>query len=376
MSKLVQTIRFVVGVAMVAGGVALAAPVISALLGVHWQSQHGQDNSSAAESSVSPMHSSVGASGAHTIPDARQASSSGTHGVGPSDRVSDSPLSSAVAAATVAPVLQRFAPPAYQPPAPPAALPAIPAELLISAPGLDVTYRSTLDIPPPPLLDVQAPQPLAMSWSAHDAPRSLPATTATPLIAMHPASAASAASAVSTVSAASAGVGSVAVPALAVMPVAVTVRDGDDLTSIALRVYGHPGAAAAIWAANRDRLPDPSLLPIGLELRMPPSWTVPAARAAAGNRAEFIEPDSAIVQAGMLKQNIEPRSPWLQANTPPPPVQPARPRMVRVGPGETLATLAVRFYGDRALAGRIWEANRNQLRSPELVVAGMELQIP
>ena len=170
--------------------------------------------------------------------------------------------------------------------------------------------------------------------------------------------------------------GSVAVPALAVMPVAVTVRDGDDLTSIALRVYGHPGAAAAIWAANRDRLPDPSLLPIGLELRMPPSWTVPAARAAAGNRAEFIEPDSAIVQAGMLKQNIEPRSPWLQAHTPPPPVQPARHRMVRVGPGETLATLAVRFYGDRALAGRIWEANRNQLRSPELVVAGMELQIP
>ncbi len=373
MSKLVQTIRFVVGVAMVAGGVALAAPVISALLGVHWQSQHGQDKSSAAESSVSPMHSSVGASGAHTIPDARQASSSGTHGVGPSDRVADSPLSSAVAAATVAPVLQRFAPPAYQPPAPPAALPAIPAELLISAPGLDVTYRSTLDIPPPPLLDVQVPQPLAMSWSAHDAPRSLPATTATPLIAMHPASAVSAASAAS---AASAGVGSVAVPALAVMPVAVTVRDGDDLTSIALRVYGHPGAAAAIWAANRDRLPDPSLLPIGLELRMPPSWTVPAARAAAGNRAEFIEPDSAIVQAGMLKQNIEPRSPWLQASTPPPPVQPARPRMVRVGPGETLATLAVRFYGDRALAGRIWEANRNQLRSPELVVAGMELQIP
>ena len=363
MSKLVQTIRFVVGVAMVAGGVALAAPVISALLEVHWQSQHGQDNSSAAESSVSPMHSSVGASGAHTIPDARQASSSGAHGVGPSARVADSPLSSAVAAATVAPVLQRFAPPAYQPPAPPAALPAIPAELLISAPGLDVTYRSTLDIPPPPLLDVQAPQPLAMSWSAHDAPRSLPATTATPLIAMHPASAASAA------------VGSVAVPALAVMPVAVSVRDGDDLTSIALRVYGHPGAAAAIWAANRDRLPDPSLLPIGLELRMPPSWTVPAARAAAGNRAEFIEPDSAIVQAGMLKQNIEPRSPWLQASTPPP-VQPARPRMVRVGPGETLATLAVRFYGDRALAGRIWEANRNQLRSPELVVAGMELQIP
>jgi nucleoid-associated protein YgaU len=49
---------------------------------------------------------------------------------------------------------------------------------------------------------------------------------------------------------------------------------------------------------------------------------------------------------------------------------------VRVAPGETLATIAQRFYGDAAQADRIWEANRDQLRSPELVVAGMELRLP
>jgi len=49
---------------------------------------------------------------------------------------------------------------------------------------------------------------------------------------------------------------------------------------------------------------------------------------------------------------------------------------VRVAPGETLETLAQRFYGDRAMATRIWEANRNELRSPALLVPGMELRLP
>jgi nucleoid-associated protein YgaU len=47
-----------------------------------------------------------------------------------------------------------------------------------------------------------------------------------------------------------------------------------------------------------------------------------------------------------------------------------------VGPGETLATLAGRIYGDPAMAERIWDANRDRLRSPVLVVPGMELRLP
>jgi nucleoid-associated protein YgaU len=49
---------------------------------------------------------------------------------------------------------------------------------------------------------------------------------------------------------------------------------------------------------------------------------------------------------------------------------------VRLAPGETLESLAVRFYGDRSAVNRIWEANRDRLRSPELAVAGMELRLP
>ena len=58
-------------------------------------------------------------------------------------------------------------------------------------------------------------------------------------------------------------------------------------------------------------------------------------------------------------------------------IQPSnRPGRVRVGPGETLETLARRFYGDPAMASRLWEANRDQLRNPALLVAGMELRLP
>jgi nucleoid-associated protein YgaU len=53
-----------------------------------------------------------------------------------------------------------------------------------------------------------------------------------------------------------------------------------------------------------------------------------------------------------------------------------RPRSVRVGPGDTLASLAERFYGDRSMAAQIWDVNRDRLRSPELVVIGMELRLP
>jgi nucleoid-associated protein YgaU len=38
--------------------------------------------------------------------------------------------------------------------------------------------------------------------------------------------------------------------------------------------------------------------------------------------------------------------------------------------------LGQRFYGTSAAAQRIWEANQDRLRSPDLLVAGMELRLP
>jgi nucleoid-associated protein YgaU len=171
-----------------------------------------------------------------------------------------------------------------------------------------------------------------------------------------------------------------AIPAPQVSDVPQTYRvvDGDDLTSIATRFYGHPGAAAMIWDANRAAISDPSLLPIGAELRLPASWAAGGSLgpALAGRAIEPPPTTSADVAAGPRTAPVS----WLGAGGPSAGVAPGRPavppRSVRVAPGETLATLAARFYGDASQANRIWEVNRDQLRSPELVVAGMELRLP
>lgn len=49
---------------------------------------------------------------------------------------------------------------------------------------------------------------------------------------------------------------------------------------------------------------------------------------------------------------------------------------VRLGPDETLSSLARRLYGDPAMADAIFAANRDRLRSPHLATAGMELRLP
>lgn len=343
---MMRTVRFLTGLVMVVTGVSMAAPMATRLVEAHVGSPRGadQDGAVAAPPLAAAVWAGVGPSsgaagvGGYCIPDPRSAP--------PVDGAL--PILPAPAG-DVSPAPQPLEPAAaYQPPPPPDVLPALPADLSLAPPSFNATYRSTLDVPPPPLLDVAAPTPLAVSTSAHD--RSVP--VAGPM---------GGSGAIHTVSATVAPGGAVAPPAQAVFsaplgppsstpsslpPSTYTIRDGDDLTSIASRLYGHPGAAEAIWSANRDRLTDPGVLPIGLSLRVPPTWVPPAAR----DRGPGGEPA---------------------------PIEPARrPARVRVAPGESLETLAQRFYGDRAMAVRLWEANRDLLRSPSLLVPGMELRLP
>ena len=221
---------------------------------------------------------------------------------------------------------------------------ALPIYLTLAPPSVGPTYRSTLDVPPPPLLDVDAASPLATAVGPLASAADFRPVAAAGTGAIRTVSAVPAASDVRQAWHASAGVSTGDVqPAGGDSGSTYVVRDGDDLTGIASRLYGHPGAAEAIWNANRDRLSDPALLPIGLPLRLPAQWSPATVRPAAG----------------------------------PATVEPARrPASVLVGPGETLETLAERFYGDKAWAPRLWEANRDRLRNPALVVAGMELRLP
>jgi nucleoid-associated protein YgaU len=351
MVQFMHTVRFVLGMAMLIAGVALAYPLLTTFS----QGQEGvlpEPPVSARHVAEQPAAPVVDGAwgGGHAIPDARMAPAWGQ----------EPPAAQAVVAAQI---------PAPPPP-PPLPLPPSGLDFSPAPPALAGAYRSTVDIPPPPLLDVHAPPPLAGGWPVQDnATRSVSMATAPSEVIEAPAT--------------------------------YVVRDGDDLTGIAIRVYGHAGAAAAIWTANRDRLTDPQLLPIGMVLRMPPSWTLPAGGTAGGTRQGAIEPrfsggarGEPTPPGGLQSGTAEaaaPGHPWLaQPTTGPVPVRPAvaaatlpavaqpaaRPATVAVAAGDTLDSIAQRFYGDRSAAARILQANRERLRSPELLVPGMELRLP
>lgn len=56
------------------------------------------------------------------------------------------------------------------------------------------------------------------------------------------------------------------------------IHDGDTLEDIARRYLGDGNRWQEIYELNRQSLPDPDILPIGLELRLPPPGLVPVKR--------------------------------------------------------------------------------------------------
>jgi nucleoid-associated protein YgaU len=305
MSDFVRLVRYTIGLALIVAGGVAAGPYVSSIAAAYGRTR----DLAPPPATTAWVQQIAGAApqpgGFHALPPAQpealQPPAAWHEAPAP-----DLPPDEAWAAPSV-PFVPRSD---YRPPPPPSALPPVAADLARPAPPIDPAYRSTLDTPPPPLLDADAPPPLAVAWSANGA---VPRSRGVPTLPTGDTS-------------------------------TYVVRDGDDLTGIALKMYGHAGGAQAIWSVNRDRLVDPTILPIGLELRIPPAWSVPAVQRYSG-AGQVIEPGR-------------------------------RPAKVRVAPGETLETLAQRFYGDRSMAPRLYEANRDLLRNPALVVAGMELRLP
>jgi len=207
--SLLKSLRLVVGLGMIAAGSALAAP--AALEAAAWWQAWQAAQNRAAEPEPAWMRGGL----EEETPPGWQPQA------GPAS----------------VPPPPAFAPAALEhvpPPPPPEPLPAVPRQLRAAGPGLPAHYRSTVETPPPPLLDGQAAPPLAVGWTTRQPPA-------------RPA------------------------PAVGPEPARIyIIRDGDDLTAIATRFYGHPAAAAAIWQANRGLLRDPGVLPIGAALVLPP----------------------------------------------------------------------------------------------------------
>jgi len=132
----------------------------------------------------------------------------------------------------------------------------------------------------------------------------------------------------------------------------VTVESGDTLSAIARAHLGSEGKWTKIFEANRDQLDRPEDLRPGMKLRLPAEAAPqpePAGVPAAGPPA----PRRAVAAAA------------------PPPA-----RTVVVEPGDNLSKIAARTLGDPGRWDAIYQANRDQLDSPDQIVAGQTLKVP
>jgi nucleoid-associated protein YgaU len=102
--------------------------------------------------------------------------------------------------------------------------------------------------------------------------------------------------------------------------------------------------------------------------------------------ANLREPSSRIAFASSVLPDVaaapprEPSAPPTETAAPEPTYEPASAvpaaREHIVAAGETLADLALHYYGDARRAAEIYAANRDQIRDPEQLHAGQALVIP
>jgi nucleoid-associated protein YgaU len=69
-------------------------------------------------------------------------------------------------------------------------------------------------------------------------------------------------------------------------------------------------------------------------------------------------------------------APPATAPTPPTPAAAPAPRTYTVAAGDNLSKIAKKFYGDANQWKRIFEANRDTLKNPDLIHPGQVLKIP
>lgn len=138
-----------------------------------------------------------------------------------------------------------------------------------------------------------------------------------------------------------------------------TVRRGETLGQIAQQYLGDTNRHPEIFAANADELRNPNDIRMGMTLKIPnPDASAPAAaeKPAQPNRPTPVRP----------------------GRTEAAPAAPAEPQYTQhtVKRGETLGMLALRHLGDSERYMEIYEANRDQMRSPNALSPGMTLNIP
>lgn len=140
-----------------------------------------------------------------------------------------------------------------------------------------------------------------------------------------------------------------------------TVREGDTIESISRKFYGTTAHAKAIAGANATT--DPMRLRAGRVLNIPKDPANVQGKPAPEPPPSLSAPALTPVQ-----------NPSSQPASPPP--APKSNAEYTVQSGDSLSRIAKRFYDDSTLSHLIFEANRDQLSSPDEIRVGQKLRIP
>lgn len=185
------------------------------------------------------------------------------------------------------------------------------------------------------------------------------------------------------------------------------VQRGDTLLSIANRFLGSPEHATRLFEHNQDVLEAPHQLPVGVRLRIPtPSragdrdarrLTVDRGDRVDGTRRHTVQAGETLLSLAVrfygtesAAETIRTANPairdgrlregmvlLLPARDPDRDLPaPAQPATYTVQRGDTLSAIARKFYGPDAGWRPLYEANRDRMASPDSLRAGMVLQIP
>jgi nucleoid-associated protein YgaU len=145
------------------------------------------------------------------------------------------------------------------------------------------------------------------------------------------------------------------------------VRSGDTLSSIARRYLGSSERYREIYLANREVLGNPDRLVAGTELKIPMSGNEPPPAPAPPPPLP-----KAMYNVSAADTMVPiPQGTWRRSD-------PARlaQRIYAVRANDTLAGIALQFYGDARRYNELFEANRHQMRWPDDMHEGMILVIP
>jgi len=136
------------------------------------------------------------------------------------------------------------------------------------------------------------------------------------------------------------------------------VRRGDTLIGIARKVYGRAGRTEylRIFRANRDKLTDPQVLPVGVVLTIPPLKGESRAMVRVGRTGKHY-----------TEMTLEQMERHFNAG-----------KVYVVRAGDNLTRIARRTMGDgsRSAVMKLLRVNRKRIKDPDRLTVGMKLIIP